>query len=444
MARAALTKTDTQGAPREQPRSDGTGSALGVEALEVGNFLKISNAPPSYNTPEDMQAYFGEFGGQFIPETLVHAHDELARQYVTLTKDPDFQAEFEKLGRDFIGRPTAMYHAERLSKKLGGAQIWIKREDLAHTGAHKINNAIGQVLLAKKLGKNRIIAETGAGQHGVATATACALLGLECIVYMGETDCERQALNVFRMRTLGAKVVPVTSGSKTLKDAVNEAMRDWVANVETTHYIIGSAVGPHPFPTICRDFQAVIGRESRHQILAQTGLLPDVVVACCGGGSNAIGMFKAFEKDPDVKLVGVEAAGDGIDSGKHAATLAGGTKGVLHGMKTFLIQSDEGQIVETHSISAGLDYPGVGPEHSFLKDSGRASFVGVTDKQCLEGFSELSKTEGIIPALEPSHAIYHTCELAKTMRPDQIVLVLLSGRGDKDMHTVAQAMGIKI
>jgi tryptophan synthase beta subunit len=420
------------------------GCATGIEELKVGNFLKISNAPPTYDTPEDMSAYFGEFGGQFIPETLVHAHDVLAQQYVTLTKDPEFQAEFEKLGRDFIGRPTAMYHAERLSKKLGGAQIWIKREDLAHTGAHKINNAIGQVLLAKKLNKQRIIAETGAGQHGVATATACALLGLECVIYMGAVDIQRQALNVFRMKTLGASVVPVHSGSATLKDAVNEAMRDWVTNVETTHYIIGSAVGPHPFPTICRDFQAVIGRESRSQILEQAGMMPDAVIACCGGGSNAIGMFKAFESDLDVKLIGVEAAGSGIASGKHAATIAGGTPGVLHGMKTFLIQSEEGQIVETHSISAGLDYPGVGPEHAHLSMSGRAQFVGVTDTQCLEGFNELSRTEGIIPALEPSHAIYHTCELAKTMRPDQIVLVLLSGRGDKDMHTVAQHMGITL
>ena len=419
-------------------------SATGIEELKVGNFLKISNAPPTYNSVDEMNAYFGEFGGQFIPETLVHAHDVLAQQYVTLTKDPEFQAEFEKLGRDFIGRPTAMYHAERLSKKLGGAQIWIKREDLAHTGAHKINNALGQVLLAKKLGKNRIIAETGAGQHGVATATACALLGLECVVYMGAVDIQRQALNVFRMKTLGASVVPVTSGSATLKDAVNEAMRDWVTNVETTHYIIGSAVGPHPFPTICRDFQAVIGRESKAQILNQTGLMPDAVVCCVGGGSNAIGMFKAFEKDPDVQLIGVEAAGNGIHTDKHAATIAAGSEGVLHGMKTYLIQSKEGQIIETHSISAGLDYPGVGPEHAHLSKSGRAQFVGVTDKQCLEGFNELSRTEGIIPALEPSHAIYHTCELAKTMRPDQIVLVLLSGRGDKDMHTVAEAMGITL
>ena len=313
------------------------GCSTGIEELKVGNFLQISNAPPTYNTPEDMPAYFGEFGGQFIPETLVHAHDVLAQQYVTLTKDPEFQAEFEKLGRDFIGRPTAMYHAERLSKKLGGAQIWIKREDLAHTGAHKINNAIGQVLLAKKLNKQRIIAETGAGQHGVATATACALLGLECVIYMGAVDIQRQALNVFRMKTLGASVVPVHSGSATLKDAVNEAMRDWVTNVETTHYIIGSAVGPHPFPTICRDFQAVIGRESKSQILKQAGMMPDAVIACVGGGSNAIGMFKAFESDPNVKLIGVEAAGSGISSGKHAATIAGGTPGVLHGMKVSVL-----------------------------------------------------------------------------------------------------------
>jgi len=426
----------------QQPTSHGC--ATGIEEVKVGNFLKISNAPPSYDSVESMPAYFGQFGGQFIPETLVHAHEVLAKQYVAITNDPKFQAEFEKLGRDFIGRPTAMYHAERLSKKLGGAQIWIKREDLAHTGAHKINNAIGQVLLAKKLGKQRIIAETGAGQHGVATATACALLGLECVVYMGAVDIQRQALNVFRMKTLGATVVGVESGSKTLKDAVNEAMRDWVTNVETTHYIIGSAVGPHPFPTICRDFQQVIGRESRSQILDQTGLLPDAVVACCGGGSNAIGMFKAFENDENVQLIGVEAAGSGISSGKHAATLEGGSPGVLHGMKTFLIQSDGGQIVETHSISAGLDYPGVGPEHAHLKVSGRATFVGVTDKECLEGFNELSRTEGIIPALEPSHAIYHTCELAKSMKPDQIVLVLLSGRGDKDMPQVAKIMGVEV
>ena len=391
---------------------------------------------------------FGRFGGQYVPETLMPALAELEQAAAQAWNDPAFTDELNRLLKNYVGRATPLYEAERLTAHYrradGGPRIWLKREDLNHTGAHKINNALGQALLALRMGKKRIIAETGAGQHGVATATACALLGLNCVVYMGAVDIQRQALNVFRMKTLGAQVVAVESGSKTLKDAVNEAMRDWVTNVDTTHYIIGSAVGPHPFPTICRDFQAVIGRESRSQILAQAGMLPDAVVACCGGGSNAIGMFKAFESDEAVKLIGVEAAGSGISSGKHAATLAGGSKGVLHGMKTFLIQSEGGQIVETHSISAGLDYPGVGPEHSFLKVSGRADFVGVTDAQCLEGFNELSRTEGIIPALEPSHAIYHTCELAKTMRPDQIVLVLLSGRGDKDMHTVAKAMGIEL
>mmetsp|Transcript_4399 Transcript_4399/g.12780 ORF Transcript_4399/g.12780 Transcript_4399/m.12780 type:complete len:363 (+) Transcript_4399:1-1089(+) len=344
----------------------------------------------------------------------------------------------------YIGGPTPMYFAKRLTAEMGGAQIWMKREELAHTGAHKINNAIGQALLAKRLGKKRIIAETGAGQHGVATATVCALMGLECVVYMGAEDVRRQSLNVFRMKVLGAKVHPVDSGAKTLKDAINEAMRDWVTNVGTTHYLIGSAIGPHPFPTIVRDFQAVIGKEARAQILADTGRLPDYVVACVGGGSNAIGMFHPFVGDKSVKLVGVEAGGDGVDTDRHSATLAAGTPGVLHGTRTYLLQNKMGQITETHSISAGLDYPGVGPEHAWLKDSLRAEYVAVTDKQALEGFQTLCRTEGIIPALEPSHALYHTMQLAKGLPKDKIVLLNLCGRGDKDMHTVAHAMGVKL
>ena len=400
--------------------------------------VKKVTAPP-------LEAHFGEFGGRYVPETLVEAHRELEVAYAEAKADPAFQAQVAEMRKQYVGGPTPLYHAERLTKEMGGAQIWLKREELAFTGAHKINNAVGQGLLAKRLGKKRIIAETGAGQHGVATATVCALMGLECVVYMGKVDVDRQSLNVFRMKMLGATVRPVESGAATLKDAINEAMRDWVTNVETTHYLIGSAIGPHPFPTIVRDFQAVIGIECRQQSLDQIGRLPDVVVACVGGGSNAIGMFHAFVPDKAVKLVGVEAAGDGVNTKRHSATLALGTPGVLHGMRTYLLQdTDTGQIIETHSISAGLDYPGVGPEHAFLKDSGRAEYIAVDDKQALEGFKMMCKTEGIIPALEPSHAIYQTMQLAKSMRPDQIVCLNLCGRGDKDMHSVAKAMGVTL
>ena len=400
--------------------------------------VKKVTAPP-------LEAHFGEFGGRYVPETLVEAHRELEVAYAEAKADPAFQAQVAEMRKQYVGGPTPLYHAERLTKEMGGAQIWLKREELAFTGAHKINNAVGQGLLAKRLGKKRIIAETGAGQHGVATATVCALMGLECVVYMGKVDVDRQSLNVFRMKMLGATVRPVESGAATLKDAINEAMRDWVTNVETTHYLIGSACGPHPFPTIVRDFQAVIGIECRQQSLDQIGRLPDVVVACVGGGSNAIGMFHAFVPDKAVKLVGVEAAGDGVNTKRHSATLALGTPGVLHGTRTYLLQdTDTGQIIETHSISAGLDYPGVGPEHAFLKDSGRAEYIAVDDKQALEGFKMMCKTEGIIPALEPSHAIYQTMQLAKSMRPDQIVCLNLCGRGDKDMHSVAKAMGVTL
>jgi len=386
---------------------------------------------------------FGEFGGRYIPETLVGAHEELERAYLEARNDPEFQRQLDELNRHYVGRPTPLYFAERLTREVGGARIWLKREDLAHTGAHKINNAIGQALLAKRLGKPRIIAETGAGQHGVATATVCAMLDLECVVYMGAEDVRRQSLNVFRMKMLGAEVVSVESGSRTLKDAINEAMRDWVTNVRTTHYLIGSAIGPHPFPTIVRDFQSVIGREARQQMLEQAGKLPDVAIACVGGGSNAIGLFHPFLNDP-VRLIGVEAGGEGVTSGKHSATLVAGRPGVLHGTKTYLLQSDDGQILETHSISAGLDYPGVGPEHSWLKTSERAEYVAVDDQQALEGFKALASAEGIIPALEPSHAIYHAIQVARELGPDKDILIGLSGRGDKDMHTVAAALGVTL
>eukprot|EP00928_Gymnodinium_smaydae_P033538 TRINITY_DN23_c0_g1_i2.p1 TRINITY_DN23_c0_g1~~TRINITY_DN23_c0_g1_i2.p1 ORF type:complete len:741 (+),score=135.63 TRINITY_DN23_c0_g1_i2:56-2278(+) len=404
------------------------------------------------------------FGGRFIPETLMVAHEELEVAWNKWKIDPDFKAELARLRRDFIGGPTPLYHAKRLSEYCGGAQIWFKREELAHTGAHKINNAVGQALLAMKLGKKRIIAETGAGQHGVATAAACALLDLECIVYMGAVDCERQKLNCFRMRELGATVVPVQSGSRTLKDAVNEALRDWVTNIRTTHYIIGSAVGPHPFPDIVRDLQSVIGNEARAQMLNQTtgdmghptftngpGRLPDTVVACVGGGSNAIGMFTAFLPDKEVRIVGVEAGGvhgpwlpDGTETDKHSATLTHGSVGVLHGSRTYLLQSPDGQIKETHSISAGLDYPGVGPQHASLKASGRVDYMFATDSQALDAMRLVSRKEGIVPALEPSHALHTTMELAKKLPKDKIVLVNLCGRGDKDMLHVAKARGVTI
>jgi len=407
--------------------------------------LEISNAMPAYTDGALAKSrQFGKFGGRYIPETLVAAHEELEREYVKLSNDPSFRAEMEQLGRDYVGRPTPMYFCAKLTEKIGGAQIWFKREDLAHTGAHKINNALGQALMAKRMGKKRVIAETGAGQHGVATATACALLNMPCTVYMGEEDMLRQSLNVFRMRILGTTVKGVKSGSATLKDAINEAMRDWVTNVRTTHYIIGSAIGPHPFPTIVRDFQAVIGKESRAQMIKQAGRLPDVVVACVGGGSNAIGMFHPFIGDKSVRLVGVEAGGSGVETGKHSATLAAGTPGVLHGTHTYLIQTSEGQITETHSISAGLDYPGVGPEHAWLKDSLRAEYVSVTDKQAIDALLEVSRTEGIIPALEPSHALAHALDLAKKLPKDKIVLVNCCGRGDKDMNTVAAALNVEL
>ncbi len=394
-------------------------------------------------TMPDDRGRFGDFGGKFVPETLMAALDQLETAYWEVKEDKDFQDKLAHLLRTYAGRPTALYYAENLTRHCGGARIYLKREDLAHTGAHKINNGLGQALLAQHMGKKRIIAETGAGQHGVASATACAMLGLECIVYMGEEDIRRQSLNVYRMRLLEAEVISVKSGTRTLKDAINEAIRDWVTNVDTTHYLIGSVVGPHPYPMLVRDFQLVIGREARWQILEAAGKLPDYVVACVGGGSNAIGTFHPFIGDESVKLSGVEAGGEGIASNKHSATLSAGRAGVLHGSMSYLLQDDNGQVRETHSISAGLDYPGVGPEHSYLKDSGRAQYSEVTDAQALEAFHLLCRTEGIIPALESSHAIYHACQLAKEFTDDQIVLVCLSGRGDKDIDIVAEASGIK-
>ncbi len=384
----------------------------------------------------DEKGYFGEFGGKFVPETLMYALEELEEKYRKLKEDPEFRRELDHLLIDYAGRPTPLYFARNLTSYIGGAKIYLKREDLLHTGAHKINNTLGQVLLAKKMGKGRVIAETGAGQHGVATATACALIGLECTVYMGEEDAERQELNVFRMELLGAEVRIVKSGSRTLKDAINEALRDWVTNVETTHYVIGSVVGPHPFPMIVRDFQSVIGRETKEQILQREGRLPDAIIACVGGGSNAMGIFYPFLENKEVKLVGVEAAGYGIETGKHAASLTGGYVGILHGMKSFFLQDEEGQILSTHSISAGLDYPGVGPEHSWLKKKGRAEYVYATDEEALEGFKLLSRTEGIIPALESAHAVIKAVELAREIGKGGIVVINLSGRGDKDMWHV--------
>ena len=392
----------------------------------------------------DERGRFGDFGGKFVPETLMAALEELETAYREVKEDQEFQDRLGHLLRTYAGRPTPLYHAENLSRHCGGARIYLKREDLAHTGAHKINNALGQALLAQHMGKQRIIAETGAGQHGVAAATACAMLGLECIVYMGEEDIRRQSLNVYRMRLLEAEVISVESGTRTLKDAINEAIRDWVTNVDTTHYLIGSVVGPHPYPMLVRDFQLVIGREARSQVLEAAGHLPDYVVACVGGGSNAIGTFHPFVGDEGVKLRGVEAGGEGIDSKKHSATLTAGRTGVLHGSMSYLLQDEHGQVNETHSISAGLDYPGVGPEHSYLKESGRAEYSEVTDSQALEGFHLLCRTEGIIPALESSHAIYYASQLARELTQDQIILVCLSGRGDKDIDIVANASGIEI
>ncbi len=387
---------------------------------------------------ETMQGRYGKYGGQYIPETLMAAVDELAAAFEAALKDDGFRHEFEYLSRTFSGRPTPVYRADRLTEQAGGAEIWFKREDLCHTGAHKINNALGQVLLARRMGKRRIIAETGAGQHGVAVATVCAKFGLPCEVYMGVDDMARQAINVYKMRLLGATVTPVESGSKTLKDATNEAIRDWVTNVRTTHYVIGSAVGPHPYPLMVREFQSVIGREARAQMLTETGRLPAVVVACVGGGSNAIGIFAPFYDDP-VRLVGVEAAGRGLDSGAHAASIVGGRPGVLHGSFSYLLQDDDGQVMATHSISAGLDYPGVGPEHAFLHDQHRAEYVSVTDEQALAAFHQTSRLEGIIPALESSHAIAYAVPLAAELAASDLVLVNLSGRGDKDVDIVRGA-----
>jgi len=391
----------------------------------------------------DERGRFGPYGGQYVPETLMAALSELERAYRDAQSNAAFGDELNSLLRSYVGRPTPLYFARQLTARLGGAKVYLKREDLAHTGAHKINNALAQGLLVKRMGKPRVVAETGAGQHGVAAATVCAMLGLECVVYMGEEDIRRQALNVFRMKLLGAEVRPVGSGSRTLKDAINEAIRDWVTNVETTHYLLGSVVGPHPYPAMVRDFQSVIGHEAREQILESEGRLPDYAVACVGGGSNAMGLFHPFYGDTSVRLIGVEAAGAGVATGKHAATLGAGKPGVLHGSMSYLLQDAAGQVLEAHSISAGLDYPGVGPEHSFYKDSGRAQYVSVTDREALEGLTLLCETEGIIPALETAHAIHYAAELAGTLPRDQIVLICLSGRGDKDMEIVAQAVEVR-
>ncbi len=396
---------------------------------------------PSSQQP-DATGHFGIYGGSFVSETLTHAIDELRDTYAKYQHDPEFLAEFRYELKHFVGRPSPVYHAARMSREQGGAQIYLKREDLNHTGAHKINNVIGQALLARRMGKPRVIAETGAGQHGVATATICARYGLECVVYMGSADVKRQSPNVYRMNLLGATVVPVESGSKTLKDALNEAMRDWVTNVENTFYIIGTVAGPHPYPMMVRDFQSVIGQECLTQMPELTGGQPDVVVACVGGGSNAMGIFHPYIPFEKTRLIGVEAAGEGLDSGKHSASLQRGSPGVLHGNRTYILQDENGQITETHSISAGLDYPGVGPEHAWLKDTGRAEYVGITDQEALAAFHYLCRTEGIIPALESSHAIAYAMQLARTMKPQQSILVNLSGRGDKDIGTVADLAGV--
>lgn len=397
-----------------------------------------------YSSMPDERGHFGVYGGCFASETLMQALDELKEAYHNAMSDADFQAQFDADLAHYVGRPSPLYHAERLSRETGGAQIYLKREDLNHTGAHKINNTIGQALLARAMGKKRVIAETGAGQHGVATATVAARFGMECVVYMGAEDIVRQAPNVYRMKLLGATVVPVTSGSKTLKDALNEAMRDWVTNVDDTFYIIGTVAGPHPYPAMVRDFQAIIGREARQQIQQQTGRLPDALVACIGGGSNAIGLFHPFLADESVEMYGVEAAGEGLETGHHAAPLCAGKPGVLHGNRTYLMEDADGQIIETHSVSAGLDYPGVGPEHAWLKDIGRVNYDAVTDEEALKAFHQLTRIEGIIPALESSHAVAYGVKLAARMSPQQTIIVNLSGRGDKDINTVAGLEGIEL
>jgi tryptophan synthase beta chain len=405
--------------------------------------MQMYDALKAYNLPDE-HGHFGPYGGVFVAETLVHALDDLRTQYESLRNEPDFLAEFHSELKHYVGRPSPVYHATHLSQKIGGAQIWLKREDLNHTGAHKINNTIGQALLARHMGKKRVIAETGAGQHGVASATVAARYGMECVVYMGSEDVKRQAMNVYRMKLLGASVVPVESGSKTLKDALNEAMRDWVTNVDTTFYIIGTVAGPHPYPMMVRDFNSVVGRELREQMPDEIGRQPDAIIACVGGGSNAIGAFYPYIEDKAVRLIGVEAGGLGLASGRHAAPLCAGKPGVLHGNRTYLMQDDNGQIIETHSISAGLDYPGVGPEHAWLKDSGRAEYVSVTDEEALNAFHVLTRCEGIMPALESAHAVAHAMKIAAKMSKDEVLLVNLSGRGDKDMHTVAKASGIEL
>jgi tryptophan synthase beta chain len=405
--------------------------------------MQMYEALKTYNLPDE-RGHFGPYGGTFVAETLIHALDDLRAQYEQLRTSAEFLAEFESELKHYVGRPSPVYHARHLSQHLGGAQIWLKREDLNHTGAHKINNTIGQALLARHMGKKRVIAETGAGQHGVASATVAARYGMECVVYMGSEDVKRQASNVYRMKLLGATVVPVESGSKTLKDALNEAMRDWVTNVESTFYIIGTVAGPHPYPMMVRDFNSVVGRELLDQMPEEIGRQPDAIIACVGGGSNAMGVFYPYIEQKSVRLIGVEAGGSGIASGKHAATLCAGKPGVLHGNRTYLIQDANGQIIETHSISAGLDYPGVGPEHAWLKDSGRAEYVSVTDDEALAAFHTLTRMEGIMPALESAHAVAHAMNIAPKMSKDEVLLVNLSGRGDKYMHTVATASGIAL
>ncbi|QYJ06335.1 tryptophan synthase subunit beta [Qipengyuania flava] len=402
------------------------------------------DAPNSFRNQPDERGHFGDFGGRYVAETLMPLILDLEREYRAAQADPEFQREFDDLLEHYVGRPSPLYFAERLTEALGGAQVWFKRDELNHTGAHKINNCIGQILLARRMGKTRIIAETGAGQHGVATATVCARFGLPCVIYMGAEDVKRQSPNVFRMKLLGAEVVPVTSGGATLKDAMNEGLRDWVANVHDTFYIIGTAAGPHPYPELVRDFQSVIGKEARQQMQDRIGRLPDLLVAAIGGGSNALGLFHPFLDDPDVKMLGVEAAGHGLDGDEHAASLLGGVPGVLHGNKTYLLQDEDGQITEGHSISAGLDYPGIGPEHAWLKEMERVEYTAVTDEEALEAFQLLCRTEGIIPALEPSHAIAAVAKIAKDMPKDSVILANLCGRGDKDIFTVAERLGVEM
>jgi tryptophan synthase beta chain len=415
-----------------------------VSIRRISNSFDFMTTTPASSHVPDASGRFGEFGRRFVPETLMHALEELTEQYEQARHDPEFQAELEGLLRTYVGRPNPLYFAERLTEHCGGAKIYLKREDLNHTGAHKINNTMGQVLLTRRMGKPRVIAETGAGQHGVATATACARFGLECVVYMGEEDIRRQRLNVFNMRTMGAEVRPVTTGSRTLRDAINDAMRDWMGSVDNTHYIIGSVVGPHPFPMMVRDFQSIIGQETRAQCLETFDRLPDEVIACVGGGSNSAGMFYPFVEDADVKLTGVEAGGRGPEPGEHASTLTYGNKGILHGSYSYVLQDADGQTLDVHSVSAGLDYPGVGPEHSYWKETGRVAYTSVTDDEALDAFQTMARLEGILPAIESSHAIAHVLKVAGQRSPDEAIVVCLSGRGDKDVYEVARILGMEI